>query len=263
MTIAISAAHSAAHAAGATAEGPPLRVLYEDHHLLAVEKPAGLVTHPAYRHPDGTLADLVFARQAARGERRPWLLHRLDRETSGVVLFAKTEQARRAVVRQFERRTVRRRYLALTSGVPAQHEGVVVASLARDPADRRRTVVVAEGPFAATRYRVLAACKGYALLLAEPLTGRTHQIRAHLAHLGAPLTGDARYLPAGHPALDAAPRALLHAYRLGIAYPGTGASLELGAPLPLDLLSALARLGLGAGLAALDSSVDSLVDPLA
>lgn len=238
---------------------PP--VLFEDARLLAVEKPAGLVTHPAYKHPDGTLCDAVFARQAAHGEGRPWLLHRLDRETSGVVLFAKTEAARRALVRQFECRSVRKRYLAVTVGVPQAAAGVIEAPLARDPADRRRTIVMDGGQSATTRYRVLAARGDYALVLAEPLTGRTHQIRAHLAHLGAPLLGDARYAQAGasgtgssSPSDQLAGRALLHAWRLGIRYPGTGEPLEISAPLPTDFAQALARLGMG-------DALDSLASP--
>ncbi len=249
-----------------------LRVLFEDADLLAVDKPAGLVTHPSYKHPDGTLADLVFARQAARGEGRPWLLHRLDRETSGVVLFAKTERARRALVRQFERRTVRKRYLAVVAGTLPASEGLIEAPLARDPADRRRTIVVAGGQPAATRYRVLAAHgadrDGYALVLLAPLTGRTHQIRAHLAWLGAPIAGDARYVGEGHPSLKVAPRALLHAWRLGFqhpaghlaGHPASGESMRVEAPLPVDMTRAIQTLGLGQGRS--DSLTDDLTDGL-
>lgn len=251
---------------------PTVTVLFEDDHLLAVAKPAGLVTHPTYKHPDGTLTDLIFARQAAHGEGRPWLLHRLDRETSGVVLFAKTDAARRGVVRQFERRTVRKQYLAITAGVPPERTGVIEAALARDPADRRRTIVVApdRGQMAATRYTVLATGRGephaplpggcgvrlpYALVLAEPLTGRTHQIRAHLAHAGAPLAGDARYLSEGSPARGIASRALLHAWQITITSPATGSLLTLVAPVPADLRTAALALGLDGELAALDRQV--------
>lgn len=231
--------------------GVPVHVLYEDTELLAVAKPAGIITHPAYKHPDGTLCDAVFARQAVRGEARPWLLHRLDRETSGVLLFAKTERARRALVRQFERRTVRKRYLALLAGVPDPMEGVISAPLARDPADRRRVIVDPAGQAATTRYQVLVFAGGYALALAEPQTGRTHQIRAHLTSLGAPLVGDTLYLPTGSAAVSLGERAMLHAWQLGIRYPSTGAPFILTAPPPPDFLAAAARLGVGGGLASL------------
>jgi 23S rRNA pseudouridine1911/1915/1917 synthase len=230
----------------------PLTILYEDEALLVANKPAGMVTHPAYKHPAGTLADAVFARQAALGAARPWLLHRLDRETSGVLLFAKTEAARRALVRQFERRSVRKRYLAITLSVPAPSEGVIEAAMRRDPTDRRRVIVDATGKRAATRYRVLAATATHALVLARPLTGRTHQIRVHLASIGAPLLGDRTYLPSDASAASAS-RTLLHAWRLECAYPGTGAPFAVEAPLPADFAESIACLGLDAGLTALSS----------
>jgi len=242
--------------AGSACAGPPIehaqgkpRVLFEDAHLLAVEKPTGLVTHPSYKHPDGTLADAVFARQASRGEGRPWLLHRLDRETSGVVLFAKTEQARRGLVRQFERRMVQKRYLALVAGRLAQAAGLIEAPLARDPADRRRTIVVEGGQPATTRYQVLAACGDYALVLAEPVTGRTHQIRAHLAWLGAPIAGDLRYLGEAHPAVAVASHALLHAWRIEFRHPASREAIAIRAPLPDDFVQVIRTLGLEQGLA--------------
>ena len=219
-------------------------ILYEDEALLAVDKPARLVTHPAYRHPDGTLWDAVLARQRRIGQGLPWLLHRLDRETSGVVLFAKTVEARRALVRQFERHTIRKRYLALLVASLPNRAGTIDAPLARDPLDRRRTIVAPEGQPSCTRYWTLAAANGVALALAEPVTGRTRQIRAHFASVGAPLLGDTLYYPEGHWGAQAAPRAMLHAWRLGIQYPGTGVKLTIVAPVPLDLVDAARRYGL-------------------
>ena len=245
-----------------------ISVLYEDGALLAVDKPAGLVTHPAYKHPNGTLSDAVFARQEAKGEGRPWLLHRLDRETSGVVLFAKTVEARRAVVRQFERRSVHKRYLAVTIGRLAPERGILEAPLCRDPADRRRTIVDDAGQPAATRYEVLAAQAGYSLVLAEPLTGRTHQVRAHMAHLGAPLLGDARYIELEHVAraargerphvadAEGVDRVMLHAWRIGIVHPTMGVPFEVIAPPPDDLLGVICRLALDEGLARAGSTAD-------
>jgi 23S rRNA pseudouridine1911/1915/1917 synthase len=229
---------------GRPPDAPVVDVLYEDEALLAVNKPAGLVTHPAYRHPDGTLWDAVLARQTHMGQDRPWLLHRLDRETSGVVLFAKTVEARRALVRQFERHTIQKRYLALLAASLPDHAGAIEAPLARDPLDRRRTIVAPEGQPSFTRYWALASENGVTLTLAEPATGRTRQIRAHFASVGAPLLGDTLYYPEGHWGAQAAPRAMLHAWRLDFQYPGTGAQLTIAAPVPLDFVDAARRYGL-------------------
>ena len=237
---------------------PPMPpVLFEDDHLLAVDKPAGLVTHPTYKHPDGTLTNAVFARQAARGEARPCLLHRLDRQTTGVVLFAKTGEARRPLVRQFERRTVRKHYLAIVAGVPVDRSGTIEAPLRRDPLDRRRVVVADEGEWAVTRYWVLTMNTQHALLLAEPQTGRTHQIRAHLAFLGAPLVGDATY--GGEAAL--ATRAMLHAWRVEIRHPIDDGRLAIAAPIPDDFLDLARRLGLTAGFDTLGDSGRDMSHP--
>lgn len=238
-----------AHGRGQESTAAEVCVLYEDDDLLAVDKPAGMVVHPAYRHPTDTLFDLVAARQVERGERRPWLLHRLDRDTSGVVLLAKTERARRSLVRQFERHEVRKVYLAVVHGAPAATVGEISQPLRRDPQDRRRVVVDPLGQDASTVYRVIARHEGMALMLAEPRTGRTHQIRAHLAWLGHPIVGDSTY--AAEQRLADAPariggdatygRHLLHAWHLRIAHPVSGAPLRIVAPLPRDMTSALPR----------------------
>jgi 23S rRNA pseudouridine1911/1915/1917 synthase len=251
--------------AGSDARECAIGILYEDEALLAVNKPAGLVSHPAYRHPTGTLWDAVLARQTQMGQGRPWLLHRLDRETSGVVLFAKTVEARRALVRQFERHTISKRYLALLAECLPDVAGMIDAPLARDPADRRRNVVTPEGQPSCTRYWALATGNGVTLALAEPVTGRTRQIRAHFASAGAPLLGDTLYYPEGHWGAQAAPRAMLHAWRLRFQYPGTGAKLTVAAPVPLDFTDAARRYGLDnrldhiAGRFPLDETEESLL----
>ncbi len=234
----------------------PFTILYADEQLLAVNKPAGVITHPTYKHPDGTLTDAVFAQQEAAGYPRPWLLHRLDKETSGVVLFARSDQARRSVVSQIERRTLHKRYLALVMWPPTLEggsvtralEGEVDAPLARDPLDRRRVIVTPEGQPSHTRYRALGVARGYALVQAEPVTGRTHQIRAHLAAIGAPLLGDAAYLPADSPARTLAPRVMLHAWRLDLRYPGSEEPWSVIASPPDDFVAVAEALGLGEAL---------------
>ncbi len=243
-----------------------LPVLYEDIDLLVINKPAGLVVHPAYKHLDGTLVDAVFARQAEQGEPRPWLLHRLDRGTSGVVVFAKTERARRQLVRQFERRTIRKRYLAIICGRLEPECGSIDAPLRRDPFDRRRTIIAEEGQPAETRYQVLSATRAYALVLVEPRTGRTHQIRAHLASRGAPLAGDICYdeghkhdLCDTHDPGDVGiiPRTMLHAWQLSCIHPATGSPLHMSAPVPADMLLCIQTLELTDGYQHLPSILDT------
>jgi 23S rRNA pseudouridine1911/1915/1917 synthase len=222
----------------------PLRTLYEDEHLLAVDKPAGLVVHPAYRHPDGTLYDLVAARYDALGAPRPWLLHRLDRDTSGVVLFARTERARQSVVAQFERHQVRKWYLALVPGRVDPPLGTIDQPLRRDPADRRRVVVDTAGQPSTSDYVTVAASEQRALLLVQPRTGRTHQIRAHLAWLGHPLVGDAIYQASdahvtAEAAVARADRQMLHAWCLCVRHPVNGNWTQLQAPVAEDLRALL------------------------
>lgn len=228
---------------------PPYPILYLDDALLALNKPPGLVVHPTYKHPDGTMTDAVFAWMEACGRQRPWLLHRLDKDTSGVTLFARTEQARRALARQFAQRQTHKRYLAIAIWPEdAPLEGVVDAPLWRDPLDRRRVIIVPEPPGqqSRTRYRALAVSpprdgQTYALVLAEPETGRTHQIRAHLTSIGAPLVGDAMYLPENSQAALLAPRSMLHAWSLTVRWP---VALTVTAPPPSDMLDVARALGL-------------------
>jgi 23S rRNA pseudouridine1911/1915/1917 synthase len=221
----------------------PFAVLHEDAHLLAVAKPAGVVTHPAYRNPTGTLTDAVHAWYESRGLPRPWLIHRLDKDTSGLVLFARTERAMRLCARQFADHTAVKHYLAVACGANLPDEGLVDAPLRRDPADRRRVIVAPEGQPAQTSFAVRARFGQWCMVDLWPLTGRTHQLRAHLAHLGHPIVGDPVY--AAHlPAVPGVGRLLLHAAALSLRVPaehGT-APATFTAPLPEDFGAALAAL---------------------
>lgn len=218
----------------------PFRLVAEDAHVLAVEKPPGMVTHPVYRHPDGTLTDAVNAWAQERGMAKPWLLHRLDRDTSGVVLFAKTETALTLMAKQFARHTVEKRYLATVWSADLPDEGRFDAPLARDPADRRRVIVSSEGQTALTRFAIVERGEGWALVECRPQTGRTHQIRAHLAHAGHPIIGDPVYANnvAPFPGVD---RLMLHAAAIALLVPGATQPVRRSylAPPPNDFLAAL------------------------
>ncbi len=230
------------------AEAIPLKVVYEDQALLVVDKPAGMVVHPAPGHPAGTLVNALLAHcpeLAARGDERPGIVHRLDRDTSGLILVAKSEKVRRALQRQFQDRQVHKVYLALLDGHLQPAWGRIEAPLGRDPQHRQRVAVLAGGREAVTEYHVLQqfsqqmgpAAGDYTLVEVEPRTGRTHQIRVHFASIGHPVVGDTVYgrrrsrLPV--------PRQFLHARRLGFKHPVTGQRLELEAALPADLASVL------------------------
>ncbi len=212
-----------------------LVVAYEDPDLLVVDKPAGLVTHPAPGHPDHTLANAVLAHcpdlEGVGGEVRPGLVHRLDMDTSGLIVVAKNDAAQSGLSAQFKDRTVAKAYLAAVTGYPDPERAVIDAPIGRHPRSRTRMAIVTTGREAVTEYDVLRRLRGYALLEARPKTGRTHQIRVHLASIGHPVAGDATYgVPA--PGLD---RHFLHAHRLAFTHPRTGDRLELESPLPNDL----------------------------
>jgi 23S rRNA pseudouridine1911/1915/1917 synthase len=228
------------------AEAIPLSIVYEDEVLIVVDKPAGMVIHPAPGHQSGTLVNALLAHcpeLAATGggaqDARPGVVHRLDRDTSGLILVAKNEQIRRALQRQFQARQVHKVYVALLEGQLQTARGRIEAPLGRDPRHRQRMAVVPGGREAVTEYRLLASFRGgdYSLVEAEPKTGRTHQIRVHFASIGHPVVGDAVYgrrrtrLPVA--------RQFLHAQRLGFNHPLTGQAMEFEAPLPEDLTAVL------------------------
>lgn len=225
------------------AEAIPLDVVYEDEALLVVNKPAGLTVHPGPGHPTGTLVNAVLARvgdlRGVGGELRPGIVHRLDKDTSGLLVVAKSDAAHRSLAAQLKARTMSRTYLAVVRGRLGPDAGTVRAAVGRHPLHRTRQAVTEAGRPAVTHYRVLERFDGATLLECSLETGRTHQIRVHLAHLGHPLLGDPVYGRAGPGGLG---RQALHAARLEFTHPLTGARAEFTAPLPADLEALLARL---------------------
>lgn len=239
-------------------EALPLPILYQDEALLVLDKPAGLTVHPGAGRRDGTLANALLHLSPGRlsslgGADRPGIVHRLDRETSGVIAIARTDAVHRELARQFHDREVEKVYLALVLGVPAGAGGVIQAPIGRHPQDRRRMTALNAGRAAWSEFRVLERFARCALVEVYPRTGRTHQIRVHLAHVGHPVLADPTYgktpppftfaqagLPGGdRPLLG---RCALHAARLTLTHPQSGARLSFEAPLPTDLATALEAL---------------------
>ncbi len=230
----------------------PLPILYEDSDLLVIDKPAGLVVHPAPGNEDGTLVNALLAHcgedlPGIGGERRPGIVHRLDKDTSGVMVVAKTEQALTKLSAAFAARDLERSYLALVWGLPSPGQGEIEGDIGRDPRERKRMAIVTKGGrYALTRYKTLKQWNAaVALVECRLATGRTHQIRVHMASKGYPLVGDPVYLrrtPAAaknlgqelrHQLLDF-PRQALHAAILGFAHPRTGEMLRFETKLPED-----------------------------
>ncbi len=226
-----------------TLTAPSVPILYEDADLLVVDKPAGLVIHPAYKHPSGTLFDAISASMQQRGEAKPCLLHRLDKDTSGAILLAKTEHARRHLVRQFEQRTLRKTYLALICGTLHPASGEIDAPLSRDPLDRRRMRIDPQGAPARTVYQTLnRLASGVALVELHPITGRMHQLRVHLAAQGTPILGDTLYAGPDQRTPLEAPRQCLHAHMLTFQHPTSGSRMSVLSPLPEDIQALLSAL---------------------
>jgi len=248
------------------AQDIPFPILFEDRDLLVLDKPAGLVVHPAPGNEDGTLVNALLAHcgdslTGIGGERRPGIVHRLDKDTSGVMVVAKSELANSGLTQAFAARDLDRFYLALCWGLPNPAAGEIEGAIARDPRDRKRMAVRpggSNGKAALTRYRIVDQHQGAVSLLECRLdTGRTHQIRVHLAHRGHPIVGDPVYLrrvPASARGVDEAtrrtlldfPRQALHAARLGFRHPRTGALLSFTTPPPADMQALLDALNLSA-----------------
>jgi 23S rRNA pseudouridine1911/1915/1917 synthase len=228
-----------------TPEDIPLDIVYEDADLLVVDKPAGLAVHPAPGHRSHTLANAVLnylPSLAEAGESlRPGIVHRLDKDTSGLIVVAKSRVAQADLSAQFKSHTVSKRYLVLVRGKLTPRSGTIEAAIGRDPRHRQRMAVVSRGREARTEYRVVKYVGDCSLLEIKPETGRTHQIRVHLAAIGFPVVGDATY-GVKSPHLT---RQFLHAAGLGFKLPSTGAYVEFESPLPPDLQQALQEIGQG------------------
>jgi 23S rRNA pseudouridine1911/1915/1917 synthase len=251
----------APEAAEPPAAPPELEIAYVDEHLLVVDKPAGVVVHPAPGHAGGTLAQALAAAGAAGGEEdRPGIVHRLDRDTSGLLVVARSEQTYERLQRLVRRRALTREYLALVVGRPRSRRGTIDAPIGRDRRDRLRHSLDTATPRAAvTHFELEELLPRHALLRVRLETGRTHQIRVHLAAIDLPVAGDRNYgvgagrgaaarstgsSPAASPTTLAAlnlglERQFLHAVRLAFAHPITGAPVDVSSPLPPDLAAAL------------------------
>jgi 23S rRNA pseudouridine1911/1915/1917 synthase len=228
------------------AEDIPLDVVFENEDLIVVNKPAGMVVHPAAGHSSGTLVNAVLGYEpeieGIGGEERPGVVHRLDKETSGLILLAKNERAHRWLQDQFRLRQVEKTYLALVDGKPPTPSGRVESYIGRDPSHRKRMAIVSEsrGREAISEYKTVESFRAHTLLEFHPLTGRTHQIRLHCAFLGCPIVGDEVY---GKKKFSVKiSRHFLHAYRLKVILPGEKEARLLEAPLPEELEQVLVSL---------------------
>lgn len=236
----------------ATAEDVPLAILYEDAHLLAVNKPPGLVAHPTPGHRQGTLLNALLWRARDWGDgARPGLVTRLDKGTSGVLIVAKTPAVHGALARILRHKTAGKEYLAVCYGSPPLDRGRIERKILPDPTDRKRQITSkTEGRNSVTLYERLEESSGLSLLRCRLLTGRTHQIRVHLKAQGLPIVGDPlygepRWKGIADPALATVcrdfPRQALHAWRLWFVHPVTGTRLEIEAPMPEDLTTLLSK----------------------
>jgi len=225
-----------------TPEAIPLKVIYEDNDLIVIDKPAGLVVHPAAGHRSGTLVNAILARcpdlGTINGTIRPGIVHRLDKDTSGLMMVAKNEAAHASLSHQIKQRLIRKGYIALVLGHLSPEHGIIDAPIGRNPKDRKRMAIVSGGREARTEYKVIRYLDDYTLVEAMPETGRTHQIRVHFAAIGHPVFGDHVY---GKRSAMLG-RQFLHAHRLGFKLPSSGKFVEFKSELPPDLEEVLKQL---------------------
>jgi 23S rRNA pseudouridine1911/1915/1917 synthase len=225
-------------------EDIPLDIVHEDNTLLVIDKPAGMVVHPGAGHNSGTLVNAVLAHcpkiENVGGADRAGIVHRLDKDTSGLILVAKDEATRTALQRQFKRRQVSKTYLALVEDQVQPGEGIIEAAIGRDKRQRKKMAVRRSGRKAQTTYRAIEYFANHTLLEVYPRTGRTHQVRVHLAWLGYPIVGDTVYGRRRQRLLKS--RHFLHAARLHFTHPATGEEVEFEAPLPQKLANVLDQL---------------------
>jgi 23S rRNA pseudouridine1911/1915/1917 synthase len=215
----------------------PFTIAYEDEHLLVVDKGPGVVVHPARGHREGTLAQLLAPLAAGGDPERPGIVHRLDRDTSGLLLVARSEQAHRLLQRAIARREIEREYLALVEGRPPARSGTIDAPVGRNPRVRTRTAIGGIRPRdARTHFTLERGFRGSSLLRLRLESGRTHQIRVHLQAIGHPICGDPEY---GTPGVLGLNRQFLHSARLAFEHPFTSARVDVASDLPADLKQAL------------------------
>ncbi|OGW23445.1 MAG: RNA pseudouridine synthase, partial [Nitrospinae bacterium RIFCSPLOWO2_12_FULL_47_7] len=225
-------------------ENLPLHILYEDDWILIIDKPAGMVVHPAPGHGSGTLVNALLYHCSGLtgigGVERPGIVHRLDKETSGLVVVAKTDAAMQSLAHQFKERLIRKEYLALVKGKMERLSGVIDTPIGRHKIHRKKmSIDMQKGRDALTRYEVIASFENYSYVRLFPKTGRTHQIRVHLASIGYPILGDKQYGGKSVQGLPEISRQALHAHKLELLHPHTAKPLVFESPLPPDMASLL------------------------